>query len=311
MAKLSVSVIICSYNPKKKYLDRTLSALNHQGLNKSQWELLLVDNNSDTALSETYNLSWHPNAKHVVEKKQGVTAARLRGISEAKGELLIFVDDDNILSEDYLEIACSIADNNPDIGAFGGSIKPEFKVDPEPKLLKYTGKLALRTIEEDKITNSYSDPQPYGAGLAIRKEIATTYAESIKGTMRESLLGRVGQSLGSAQDIDLAYTSIDMGYNNGLFTALELIHIMPRERLNLDYLSKIRFGINYSGMLLRFFRFDEKPPKPYPFGIRRIKHLLKKVTMSKIEYTMYMASEEARKKFFDTINKLEANKDNE
>jgi len=135
MDTISVSVIICSYNPKQEYLNRTLSAINHQSLNKSCWKLLLVDNNSEKPLSETYNLGWHTNSKHVIEKKQGLTAARLKGIRESRGELLIFVDDDNILSEDYLEIACNIADNYPDVGAFGGILKPEFEVEPDPSYL--------------------------------------------------------------------------------------------------------------------------------------------------------------------------------
>lgn len=300
MYKYRVSVIICSYNPKRKYLERALSALNRQTLNKNQWELLLIDNNSEKALSEIYNVSWHPNARHVVEKKQGLTAARLKGIGEAKGDLLIFVDDDNILSEDYLKNACAIADNYPDIGAFGGNIKPEFEVKPDPKLLRHTGKLAIRTFGTDKITSTYSGTdQPFGAGLVIRKEIAALYADSISGSKRE-LLGRVGQSLGSAEDIDMAFTSIDMGYRNGLFTSLELIHIIPKKRLSLEYLRKIRFGVNYSGMLLRYYRFNKKPPKPFPKAIRRIKYLYKKMIMDKIEYTMYMASEEAKTKFHET-----------
>ncbi len=302
MSEFSVSVIICSYNPEKECLNRTLAALNHQSLNKSRWELLLIDNNSDQPLSENYDLSWHPNSKHEIESKQGLTAARLKGISKAKGDLLVFVDDDNVLSKNYLEIARSIAENYSDIGAFGGSIEPEFEVDPDPKLLKYTGKLAIRTVVEDNIFSSYSgSDQPYGAGLVIRREIARTYAETIEGNTRE-LLGRVGQSLGSAEDIDIALTSIDMGYRNGLFTSLQLIHIIPKERLTLEYLSKIRSGVNYSGMLLRYYRFNEEPPKLRAPALRRIKHLYKKMTMDKVDYTMYMASEEARAKFFETIS---------
>ena len=307
MDTIRLSVIICSYNPEKEYLNRTLTALKHQTLDKNQWELLLVDNNSEKLLSESFDLGWHPNARHLIERKQGLTAARLNGIREAGGEMLIFVDDDNILSEDYLETACTIADNDPVIGAFGGSIMPEFEIEPDPKLLKHTGKLAIRTVEQDNISNSYSGhTQPYGAGLVIRKKIAATYADNIKGNTRETL-DRVGQSLGSAGDIDMALTSIDMGYKNGLFKNLALIHIIPKERLTLDYLGKIRKGVNYSGMLLRYYRFNKKPPKPYPFPIQMFKHLYKRVTLNKTDYTMYMASEKARTMFYNTIRKSKVN----
>ena len=141
----------------------------------------------------------------------------------------------------------------------------------------------------------------------IRKQIAQKYAESVKGNERESL-GRVGSSLGSAEDVDMAFTSIDMGFNTGIFKTLELIHTIPKERLSLQYLSKIRTGINYSGMLLRFYRFNKKPPKPCPLPIRIIKYLYKKMTLSKIDYAMYMTSEKARTKFYNTINRSSENK---
>jgi glycosyltransferase involved in cell wall biosynthesis len=296
-----LSVILCSYNPRKNYLDRTLSALRAQTLDKEKWELLLIDNNSDEPLEKRFDLSWHPNARFLIEKRQGLTAARIKGINESKGNLLVFVDDDNLLAEYYLEVAASLSEKFPDVGAFGGSLQPEFEVNPKPELLRYTGKLALRTVHEDKLTNSYiGQDHPYGAGLVIRYNVAKAYVEKIKGGKRASL-DRIGSSLGSAGDIDLAFTSIDMGYHNGLFSALSLIHLIPKERVTLEYLAKIRFGINYSGMLLRYYRFNEKPPPPSPLFLQWIKAIYKRIMLDKTAYTMYLSTQKARRKFFDTI----------
>src|ERR1700722_2249773 len=101
----AVSVIICSHNPRENYLRRVLDALRAQTLPAQEWELLLVDNASTEPLAGRFDLSWHPNARHVREEKTGLTPARLRGIAEANGELLVFVDDDNVLRSDYLQ-AC-------------------------------------------------------------------------------------------------------------------------------------------------------------------------------------------------------------
>ena len=57
-------------------------------------------------LADRFNISWHPNGRHVREDELGLTPARLRGVAEAVAELLVFVDDDNILDPDYLEQAC-------------------------------------------------------------------------------------------------------------------------------------------------------------------------------------------------------------
>src|ERR1022692_4717847 len=100
---MKFSVIICTHNPRPDYLRRTLDALKAQTLPKEQWELLLIDNASKEPLADTWDLSWHPQARHIREEALGLTRARLCGISQSKGELLVFVDDDNVLSADYLE----------------------------------------------------------------------------------------------------------------------------------------------------------------------------------------------------------------
>ena len=99
---MEISVIICTRNPREDYLRRTLDALKAQSLPKDQWELLVVDNASDAPLAGRFDLSWHPNARHVREEKVGLTHARLHGIAASQADLLVFVDDDNVLRPDYL-----------------------------------------------------------------------------------------------------------------------------------------------------------------------------------------------------------------
>lgn len=128
--KPKLSVILCTHNPRPDYLARTLSALQIQTLALEQWELLLVDNASEQILASTIDLSWHPQSRHIRENQLGLTPARLRGIQEATSETLVFVDDDNVLNADYLEIALSISQTSPIIGAWGGQIRAEFEVPP-------------------------------------------------------------------------------------------------------------------------------------------------------------------------------------
>src|ERR1700761_1057420 len=105
MSNFGITVIVCAHNPRRDFLKRTLDALNTQTLPKQQWEFLLIDNVSKEPLEKYWDLSWHPHARHVCENELGLTAARLRGIKESSGELLIFVDDDNLLATNYLEQA--------------------------------------------------------------------------------------------------------------------------------------------------------------------------------------------------------------
>jgi glycosyltransferase involved in cell wall biosynthesis len=104
------------------------------------------------------DLSWHPQAKIVREERLGLTFARLRGFAEAKGELIVMVDDDNVLAPDYLETAVRIAQNHPALGAFGGKCLPEFEHEPPHWLKGITSGLGLRDLGEEPVVY----PMPSG-----------------------------------------------------------------------------------------------------------------------------------------------------
>src|SRR5215831_16568684 len=119
---LDISVIICSHNPRSDYLSRTLEGLRKQTLPKDRWELLLIDNASIDPLSLAWDLSWHPNGRHILENELGLTQARLRGMREASADLLVFVDDDNVLDISYLSRAIEINHNWPVLGTWGSGV---------------------------------------------------------------------------------------------------------------------------------------------------------------------------------------------
>src|SRR5690349_9705551 len=116
----AVTVIICTHNPRPDYLGRCLAALEAQTLYPDKWELILIDNASVPDRAPRPDLSWHPHTRLIHEGNLGLTPARLRGIREAKGSLLVFVDDDNVLNADYLEMALHIAEEKTFLGAWSG-----------------------------------------------------------------------------------------------------------------------------------------------------------------------------------------------
>src|SRR5471030_1526734 len=128
---MELSVIICTHNPRPDYLTQTLDALKAQTLPKEQWELLLIDNASKEPLANSWDLSWHPHARHIREDELGLTPARMRGIQEAAAEVLVFVDDDNLLATGYLENALKLTISHPWVAAFGGNMIGEFETKPE------------------------------------------------------------------------------------------------------------------------------------------------------------------------------------
>jgi glycosyltransferase involved in cell wall biosynthesis len=209
----AVSVIICAHNPRPDYLARVITALREQTLPLTDWELLTIDNASAEPLAERFNLSWHPRARHVLERELGLTSARLRGIAEAAAQILLFVDDDNVLDPNYLQRAVEIGREYPFLGAWGGTIRPEFQCQPPQWATPYLSALAIREIETICWSNTLDDwrAHPCGAGMCVRRSVAEAYAKIAAKDPVVSLLGRRGASLMSAEDTDIIYTARTSG----------------------------------------------------------------------------------------------------
>jgi GT2 family glycosyltransferase len=256
MSTPDLTVIICAHNPNPVSLERVLKALQSQTLALERWELLLVDNASPNCLANIVDLSWHPYARHLQESQLGLTPARLKGIQSARAEVLVFVDDDNVLADDYLEITARIAQDWQVLGAWGGQISPEFEVMPPDWTKPYWKMLAVRQVERDRWSNlpQFHKTAPCGAGMCVRKTVAQQYANLVQVDPRRRKLGRRGDMLTSCEDSDLAFTAADMGLGTGLFVALKLTHIIPAARLQEEYLLRLVKGLAYSSTLLHALR---------------------------------------------------------
>ncbi len=248
-----ISLIICTHNPRPNYLRRVLDALKTQTLAREQWELLLLDNASGERLADAWDLSWHPQSRHVREDEVGLTSARLRGIRESSGELLVFVDDDNVLANDFLSCALDIAQGNPFLGAWGGNVEAEFEEPPPQWLKSHYNILALRIVDHDYWANYYSDNRsmPFGAGLCIRRSVAVKYVKLIEARPESRNLDRKGPSLMSGGDVDLALSAHDLGLGTGMFQKLRVTHLIPKARMAPDYICRLLEAVEYSTHLLK------------------------------------------------------------
>jgi len=283
----TLSVITCSHNPREDYLTQVIAGLKNQSLNKQKWEYLLIDNASTDPLARRVDLSWHPNARHVREEKLGLTHARLRGIREARGEILVFVDDDNVLDADYLQQVTEVGDKYPIIGAWGGQRLPLFEQQPPAWTKRHWSHLALHEFEKDSWSNQPDGAMPNGAGLCVRKSVADFYADLHASGKRAFMMDRNGNSLVSGGDVDLAMCACDLGLGVGLFAALKLRHLIPAERLQEDYLLRLTEGIGYSGVILDSFRATANgSPRSWP---RKAVDFLRYVRMDSREKKVHRA----------------------
>lgn len=256
---IKLSVVICTHNPKRDFIQRVLDGLRLQVLSKEKWELVLIDNASAPPLASELSLDWHPNSRKIVETKLGLTHARLRGIKETSAPLLVFVDDDNVLASDYLNQVLSISERFAQIGAFGGQCLPDFVDGPPPEWTQcYWNSLGIWEFDEDFWSNR-NDVQcvPCGAGLVVCRDVAEAYFADCNRDVRRQALDRSGQSLVSGGDYDLALCAIDLGLGIGKFRDLVLTHLMPSSRLEEQYLIRLWRAVHCSGKILNYIRYGQ------------------------------------------------------
>jgi glycosyltransferase involved in cell wall biosynthesis len=275
---VKLSVVICTYNPADNIFGECLDAVKLAASGYAPHEILIVDNNSSVAVAERecvkQFLGENSNSRVVTELKQGLTPARLKGLRESSGDLIIFVDDDNLLDANYFESAVAIYFKCPFIGAYSGQVSLKYESEPATWTKKYWGMLIYRRLEKDVWSNVHfnNDTMPNGAGLCISRDVAEHYLRLFDEGKRNFNLDRSKGSLMSGGDNDLAMCACDIGKGMGLFKALHLQHHIPDSRFTLEYLSRLAYGIYFSYAILLFMRTGQVDKETIS---QRIKYLIR------------------------------------
>ena len=111
MDNIKISVVVPTYKPGE-YLRECLDALDRQTLAKEQYEVIVVLNGCDEPYSSFVNgiiEAMSCQVKFIHTQQGGVSNARNIGIDAAAGEYLFFQDDDDYLTDNYLESMLSMA----------------------------------------------------------------------------------------------------------------------------------------------------------------------------------------------------------
>jgi len=282
---MKVSVITPALNPRPEYIRRVFDALRNQTLPKDEWEYIVVDSGSTPPLKKQLDLSWHPNSYLIEAPEQRLAVSRLRGLEQAKGDLIIFVDDDNVLAPDYVETAISEMNTYPFIGVLGGYTEGEFHGVVQPWMHEFLPILgALQYLPEPMDEICYALMKsggpwvPSGSGMIIRKSVAVEYRRQAEKDPDKLTIGRVGTRLLGSDDVDLAYTAIDMSMAIGRSKAPQLIHLIPESRLTELYFVRLLYASNYATAHLLVRRgWKESAHIPSVTFVRRLRAGMREV----------------------------------
>lgn len=109
---MRLSIVIPSYN-SSRYLRQCIDQLADQGLPKGDYEVIIVDDASPDADDDLFRLieSSNPEVRILRQaENRGAGAARNRGLDEARGEYLYFLDADDTLERRALGSLCDKMD---------------------------------------------------------------------------------------------------------------------------------------------------------------------------------------------------------
>lgn len=164
---LQVTVAIPTYN-RADFLRQTLAGLVAQEFPPDQFEVLVIDNNStdDTRAVVAEFAEKRPAPRYVRETQQGLDHARNRALTEARGAVILFGDDDILVQPDWIRQMAGplLADAaSRRIGAVGGEVIPVFPDGLPEWVREWHAPLAFRA-DTGPLPARHS---PMGANLAF------------------------------------------------------------------------------------------------------------------------------------------------
>lgn len=260
---VDISVAIRAYNSEETLaliLEKLKSQINTENMS---WEIIIVDNNSTDAtqqIAQDYQSNWdrpYP-LKYFLEAKQGAAFARRRAISEAAGEIVSFLDDDNFPGDHWVSEIYAFSQSHPQAGVFGSRIRGDFEVAPPKDFKKIQGFLAIKEYgETPRLFNADLLDLPAGAGMAVRKAV---WLENIPEQLQ--LKGPVGQSLASkGEDFESMVHISRSGWEIWYNPEMCIDHRIPACRLEKDYLLRLvrASGLNVCTLRLVKAKGWQKP----------------------------------------------------
>jgi glycosyltransferase involved in cell wall biosynthesis len=232
-SKIEVSVIVCCYNSASRIKD-TLYHLSRQNVGDLEFEILLIDNNCSDDTVQVARTFWdelHQNIelRIILEQNPGLSNARKTGVTNSNGEIIIFCDDDNWLSEDYLARAYLTMLNNQKIGLLAGQSIAVSDCDLPNWFYSYYNFYAcgVLALESGDVTDRM---EIWGAGMVLRRSLMLYFYDKFS----HLTLDRTQGNYESGGDSEICLWHILGGYRLWYDEFLILHHYMPAKRISID-----------------------------------------------------------------------------
>jgi glycosyltransferase involved in cell wall biosynthesis len=231
---LKATVAIPTYN-RAELLRQTLAGLARQQFPSGQYEVLVIDNNSQDHTREVVAsfAGIKPAPRYLLETRQGLDHARNRALAEARGEIVVFGDDDILMEPDWLAqlIAPFAGPAGHMIGAVGGEVIPVFPDGLPPWVAEWHSPLGFRP-DAGPLPPHQS---PMGANMAFPAWVFEKLGPF------QTALDRSGKKLFGGGDTDMVRRARAAGFEIWFAPAAKVRHQMPASRTTFRYATRHAF----------------------------------------------------------------------
>ncbi len=234
-AAKTVTIAIPTYN-RADFLRQTLAGITAQQFPRDHYEVLVIDNNSHdhTRAVVAEFAGAHPAPRYVAEPRQGLDYARNRAITEARGTIILFGDDDILVRPDWMAqmTVPLIADAGlRRIGAVGGEVIPVFPDGRPDWVREWHAPLAFRP-DAGPLATQHS---PMGANLAFPLWVFAELGPF------HTALDRAAGNYFSGGDSEMIRRVRGAGLEVWFAPAAAVEHQMPASRTTFRYASRHAF----------------------------------------------------------------------
>jgi len=232
---MHISIGIPTWN-RAGVLKRTLFNLKRLNIPAGvTFEILVVDNKSTDKTQDVINL--FQNSLPLIplfEPAQGKSYALNCAIKAAKGDYIIWIDDDILVNSNWLTEYYNAFINFPNSGIFGGRIIPYFEGSPPKWLISSLpvigGVYGMCDPKEGNI--ELDDPfLPFGGNMAVKGKLQRSFLFDVR-------IGRQGGKLFAGEESKLIREMLIQGIEGRWVPRAQVEHLVPSKMQTIAHIRR-------------------------------------------------------------------------
>jgi glycosyltransferase involved in cell wall biosynthesis len=237
-----ITIAVCTWN-RARYIEKTLQSFTRLQVPPGlEWEVVVVNNNSPDDTSSVLDsfVSKLP-LRHVVETNQGIAYARNRAAREARGEIVLWTDDDVQVKPNWLTGYARAFLEYPDCGFFGGPVELDFEGTPPSWLVagldSIGGALGQVRVERDRAIGETSQ-LPFNCNMAVLRKFHLEVPYDTR-------YGRRAGALVSGEETVFLRELLDRGVKGRWLADVPVLHAVPVQRQTILHLRRALTGVGH------------------------------------------------------------------